>query len=213
MRLLERTEWGAAAAERAPKPHPVTSAGGAVKTVFLHHSVTGASPFSQMCRQIQRIHLDHPSIPYTDVAYNFMVSNETDEAAVGRGALAQGGATRGRNGDSLAICAVGWFSTGHDTPTPQLVTNIAGLLRKLIKDGHVAPDFRLLGHREASATECPGGLLFTQIGRIEALAKAVDPVAPVDPSAPDLALLTAVFTEQERSAAKILAMLREHRKG
>jgi hypothetical protein len=185
MIFLKRSEWGSGVKATKVVAHPVTSQGGAVKTVVLHHSVTGRSPSLDRARAIESYH-QGTSTSFYDLAYNFMLSAVDGNVFEGRGALVQGGATgkakgkkRPEDETSLSVCAIGNF---EDSEPPQLLlNNLVDLLGKLVADGHVAPDFVLRPHSDFKATACCGKHLAAEIpslvGRVRHLAKPV--VKPV----------------------------------
>jgi len=201
MQLLSRKSWGAQAAKRINR-HPVTAdLGMGVKEVFLHHSATGQGPFREKLRAIQNYHLNHPTIPYVDIAYNAAASNLEALTADCRGPELQGGATFGMNSTSLSICAIGNFE--EDQPSQILVSNIVGLLRYWIDKGWVDKDFHLRPHSDApgkeNATLCCGKYLKPLIPGIERQAKTT----PVEAGG---------LEEIETQALKLVALVREARR-
>ena len=182
MRFLSRSEWTSGVKASEVVAHPVTSNGGAVDTVVLHHSVTGRSPSMARARAIEKYHAG-PNASFFDVAYNFMVSASDTFVFEGRGALVQGGATgAGADAKTLSVCAIGNF---EDSVPPQLLlNNLVDLLTMLVASGVVAPDFVLRPHSDFKATACCGKNLAVEIpgvvSRVHHLGKPAGvPVAPV----------------------------------
>ncbi len=161
--MIKRKHWSAGVTPKRVVKHPVTSAGGAVDTVVLHHSVTGSEPFETVLRSIERFHINGE---FYDIAYNFLMNDKN--TAEGRGAFVQGGATgAGMDASSLSICVLGDYETaGKHVVSADLVDGLAGLLVDLVKMGVVAPGFNLAAHSDFKATACCGVRLKAEIPRV-----------------------------------------------
>ena len=161
MRFFNRSEWTSGVTASEVVPHPVTVKGGAVKTVVLHHSVTGRAPALAKARAIEKYHAGDET-EFFDVAYNFLVSASDSSVFEGRGSLVQGGATgAGMDASSLSVCAIGNFEASG---VPEvLLNNLVDLLSKLVADGYVSPDFVLRPHSDFKATACCGVNLVREI--------------------------------------------------
>lgn len=161
MRFFNRSEWTSGVKASEVVAHPVTVKGVAVKTVVLHHSVTGRAPALAKARAIEQYHVG-PETDFFDLAYNFLVSASDSSVFEGRGSLVQGGATgAGMDAKSLSVCAIGNF---EDSQVPEvLLNNLVDLLSKLVADGFVAADFVLRPHSDFKATACCGVNLVREI--------------------------------------------------
>lgn len=128
--------------------------------VVVHHSVTPDSRWEDMLRAVERLHIDGQ---FVDFAYNGAASNVNDEYTDGRGPLVQGGATgNGIDRTSLSVVAVGQFHSSAPNPTPpteMLLDNIAGLIARWIRAGHVSRDYQIAPHNQYYSTACCGDLL------------------------------------------------------
>jgi len=168
-RDIPREEWGLLEPKQVV-PHPVTSVGQAVSLFVLHHTVTNESPFVRTLQAIERFH--HGGV-YFDIAYNAAASNVTDETAVLRGPLTQGGATgNGVDSYSLSCVAVGSFHREGDKRfhevSDMLINNVAHKAVQWINAGHLSPNFTMDPHREHYETSCCGDALFARIPDIMA---------------------------------------------
>ena len=161
--MIKRKQWSAGVTPKRVVKHPVTSAGGAVDTVVLHHSVTSSEPFETVLRSIERYHI---SGEFYDIAYNFLLNDRY--AAEGRGAFVQGGATgAGMDASTLSICVLGDYETaGKHVVSADLVDGLAGLLVDLVKMGVLAPGFNMAAHSDFKATACCGVRLKAEIPRV-----------------------------------------------
>lgn len=160
-------DWG----RRPPKrvvAHPVLARGETISEIVVHHSVTAEGPFLGVVRSIQAAHLDNPDEGYFDIAYNYLVSSEGPDVAVGRGS-AQGGATgKGVDARSLSVCFVGDFSErGLNAQAKDNFANLVSFLRGagILSDGFVVVN----GHKHYRATECPGRIA-DEVKELERLA-------------------------------------------
>lgn len=46
-----------------------------------------------------------------------------------------------------------------EVPTPEQLETTKALIAEGVKLGKISPDYKLIGHNQVSATECPGGAL------------------------------------------------------
>ena len=153
---ITRQQWGA----RPPKS--VTPMPKPVRTVYVHHSVTPllADPATTV-RQIQAQHMDRQG--WNDIGYQELVAH-TGDVYEGRGFAVQGGATRGENSTSLAICALGNFEAM--VPPSALLDSIVARIVAAARSGALAPGFQIQGHRDANSTACPGQHLYERLPAI-----------------------------------------------
>lgn len=168
--IFLRRVWDALAAKyRYLLPvYPVTD-------VYIHHGASFApddvrdqdgdgipDEEERIARAYQRHHMFTRG--WSDIAYNFLVGL-SGSILEGRGWRHQGGATGSPyDRHSLSICAIGNFQTQE--PTEEMVQAIIGWIITGIELGHIAPDVRIHGHRDASSTSCPGFNLYQHLPRI-----------------------------------------------
>lgn len=178
MTFYGRSEWGA-----APPKYPYTKIPKPVARAFQHHSVTGkwADPAATV-KQIQTHHQDVNG--WNDIAYNEL-DDRFGNTWAGRGADNVGGATAGHNYTSLSRCALGNFQT--DDPPQVMIDSLVQQYTRWIRGGRLTIDFTLSGHRDESATACPGINLYAKLPRIRArvAANVTEPDPDPEPGEPE----------------------------
>ena len=188
--INSRSTWGA----RAPKRTISTTS--ELRLAVVHHSVNSngytAAQVPALLRSIQAYHMDAQG--WDDIGYNFLVDRfgGTWEARDGgMDKVAAGGHSRGFNVGSTGVVVLGDFM--QDSPPPAAVAAVGELLAwkfaihgvnpagtvsyytsigssSLAPGTHVLP--RINGHRDVSATACPGTWLYSQIGAIRSRAES-----------------------------------------
>lgn len=97
---------------------------------------------------------------WADIGYNFCVG-DTAVIYEGRGWNRQGAHAPGFNGNSIGFCFMGDFTS---VLPPVAARNVAQAFIICARDwGRLTTTYRLLGHRQATATACPGNALFAEI--------------------------------------------------
>ena len=94
-----------------------------------------------------------------------------------RGWRNRGGATRGYNKDSYAICLIG--DTGKQQISQAAIDAIRGLIAAGIEANRIAPDFKLRGHRDVKNTSCPGESAYAAMTQMRPGDGANTPAVPV----------------------------------
>lgn len=151
--LVTRAQWGAQPLKGNHDPM------GGVERITLHHTdehdgMRGRSD-ADVVRSIQAYHRD--TLGWADIGYHYLVGHD-GRVYEGRAVSAQGAHSGGANNQrNLGISVIGNFSTHLPAPA-QLAA-----LRAFLADRQAA--YRvgasgLLGHRDLSATECPGSALY-----------------------------------------------------
>jgi peptidoglycan recognition protein len=159
MKLVRRSEWGAA----PPKGKPRQIAA-PVASLFLHHSVSPDGS-DQRIRDIQRFHQQTQN--WADVAYNWLYSPSSRLWYEGRGPGILGAHTRGHNKRSHAVCVLGNFEV--ERPAPHVVQDLADFARW---HGTSWGPNRFQGHRDVGSTACPGKHLYGLIRDINLYAES-----------------------------------------
>jgi hypothetical protein len=190
--IITRKQWGANEKFRNCGPYYVAP----VKMGFVHHTADGntysRSESDDMVRAILWYHTQ--ALGWCDIAYNFLV-DRFGRVFEGRyGGMDQPvlpGATKGFNTGSVAVSAIGTFSTA--TPPTAMVASIERLLAWRLDVAHVPPTGkvwmysrgstggkypegqwvqfnRISGHRDAGFTACPGDRLYAKLGSIRTVA-------------------------------------------
>nr|AME17979.1 peptidoglycan recognition protein B [Antheraea pernyi] len=134
-----------------------------VTYVVIHHTyIPGVCMTREECSSAMRsMQNTHQLINgWADIGYNFAVGGE-GSVYEGRGWTAVGAHAVGFNTNSIGIVLIGdWVS--NLPPTRQLQT-AKELIAAGVKLGYIRPDYMLIGHRQATPTECPGETLFREI--------------------------------------------------
>ncbi|XP_034828319.1 peptidoglycan-recognition protein LB-like [Maniola hyperantus] len=155
--LITRDDWNARPA-RSP-----TALITPVELVIIHHSYVPTACFStDDCSRAMRAMQDFHQLSngWDDIGYNFAVGSD-GQAYEGRGWDRVGAHAVGFNSRSIGIVLIGdWVSIVP--PQIQLETT-KQLIAVGVELGYISPEYRLIGHRQTKATECPGEALFQEI--------------------------------------------------
>lgn len=155
-KIVTRAEWnarpgGGSKLKFRPAPY-----------VHIHHTAGAAcdtdAKCSQQMRNIQKLHLD--TRKWSDIGYNFCVGGN-GMIYIGRGWDRQGAHAPGYNNQSIGICFIGTFTS--QTPTQAAIKAAQDLIACGVAQGHIRPTYGLVGHRQTSATACPGDSLFNLV--------------------------------------------------
>ncbi len=155
-RIVTRAQWGARAATTAQLPiRPAPFA-------VVHHTAGSACATEAACatqmRNIQNFHMNTNG--WADIGYNFCVGNDGN-AYEGRGWGRQGAHAPPYNNQSVGICIFGTFTSA--LPSTAALNAARLLITCGVSLGHLRPAYWVIGHRQASATECPGTALFNDL--------------------------------------------------
>lgn len=165
MQLLTRDEWG------ARPPRAVSRIATPTAVLALHHfAIDRRGPSG--ARWCQNLHMDDRGM--YDVAYTLMADHEA--VYEGRGPGVGGGHTRGWNDRAHAVAAMIDGRTAVDDP---VLDRLAEAAVHLWREGAVAAPAYTGGHRDYSASSCPGDELYARIPEINRRAAALaDPGGP-----------------------------------
>lgn len=190
--IITRAQWGADESLRDCSP----SYSPTVKVGFVHHTVGSntytASQSASIVRGIYAYHVNGNG--WCDIGYNFLVdrygqifegrAGGIDQAVIGAHTLAF-------NYESFGVSAMGDFSTAATpaamvsslskvigwklslfgrNPTGSDVLTSAGGTGARWPRGTVVTFRTVSGHRDAYSTECPGAVLYGQLGNIRTMA-------------------------------------------
>ena len=112
--------------------------------IVLHHAdAVGIGP--------QDVHRWHLNNGWAGIGYNFFVAQD-GTVYRGRPVEVAGAHCYGFNSQSVGICAEGDYEASGPMPDPQKVA-IVELIRELLV---MYPQAQIVGHRDLSATACPG---------------------------------------------------------
>ncbi|XP_062128692.1 peptidoglycan-recognition protein LC isoform X6 [Drosophila sulfurigaster albostrigata] len=130
-----------------------------VHRVIISHTAAEGCESEDICaarvRLVQNFHMD--GYQWDQIGYNFLIGGD-GLVYEGRGWDTRGSHTMGYNIDSIGITFMGTFTkispTERQLVACQLLLEEGERLKKLV------PDYRLYGHRQLSATESPGDILY-----------------------------------------------------
>ncbi|XP_075155447.1 peptidoglycan-recognition protein SC2-like [Haematobia irritans] len=155
--IVSRSEW-VAAAYRGTK---ATLANGK-SYVIIHHTAgaycsTKAACITQM-KNIQNYHQNTQG--WDDIGYNFLIGGD-GLVYEGRGWNVVGVHASGYNSLSIGISFMGNYN--NDKPNAAQITAAKELLAAAVSRGQIVSGYTMYGHRQVSATECPGTNLWNEI--------------------------------------------------
>ncbi|XP_069700794.1 peptidoglycan-recognition protein LC-like [Periplaneta americana] len=128
--------------------------------VILHTATEGCSTQAEcvfLVRHTQTFHIE--SNGWDDIGYSFLVGGDAS-VYVGRGWDTQGAFAYGYNNRSIGIAFIGTFI--DDVPVPKQIAAGLQLIQQGVQLGKIAKDYKVMAHRQLSATESPG-LAFYEI--------------------------------------------------
>lgn len=157
VRFVERNEWGA-----QPPSEQLTKMKLPVPYVIISHTVTEFCSTQSDCtfhvRFAQTFHIE--SRKWSDIAYNFLVGGD-GLAYVGRSWDYMGAHSFGYNNISIGISFIGTFNAV--IPPKRQLYAAQRIIELGVEAGKIAPDYKLLGHRQISETLSPGDALYSII--------------------------------------------------
>ncbi|XP_069701746.1 peptidoglycan-recognition protein LE-like [Periplaneta americana] len=128
--------------------------------VILHTATEGGSTQAEcvfLVRTMQSYHIE--SKGWDDIGYSFLVGGD-GSVYVGRGWDTQGSFAYGYNNRSIGIAFIGTFI--NEVPVPKQIAAGLQLIQEGVQLGKLAKDYKVMAHRQLSATESPG-LAFYEI--------------------------------------------------
>jgi len=157
VRFVKRNEWNA-----QPPTSPLTKMKLPVPYVIISHTVTKFCTTQSECivyvKAVQIFHME--SNNWSDIGYNFLVGGD-GLAYVGRSWDYIGAHSYGYNDKSIGISFIGTFNS---VVPPKTQLHAAQKIIELgVKTGKIAPDYKLLGHRQVTNTLSPGNALYNEI--------------------------------------------------
>jgi len=137
--------------------------------IVIHHSVTnlaGKTPIEQV-QEEENIHFSlRKRKGYGSIAYNFVVSRDGQQwEGMGWDRVT---VANWWGDDTIAICIAGNYQPGvpgieNLSPNTEQLTAAAEIIYEGMKLGWIAPDAKIIGHRQAGKTSCPGDNLYKQL--------------------------------------------------
>ncbi|SDY15505.1 N-acetylmuramoyl-L-alanine amidase [Micromonospora pattaloongensis] len=191
--MVTRAGWGANEAITRPAEYRKE-----VKAVFVHHTAGSntynCSESASIIRAIQTYHVQTNG--WEDIGYNFLVDKcgtlfEGHAGGIDKPVL--GAHTLGFNTDTTGIAVLGtYIDAGVNTAVQDAIASLAayklglygydpagkvmmtaGLSNGKFNQGDRVEMFRISGHRDGYATECPGEALYRQLPTIRTRAAGV----------------------------------------
>ncbi|XP_063896610.1 peptidoglycan-recognition protein LB [Helicoverpa armigera] len=155
--FVTRKQW------KARSPVKKTPLQTPVPFVVIHHSYIPAACYDkeQCCaamRSMQNFHIDDRG--WWDIGYSFAVGSD-GAAYEGRGWETLGAHALHFNTVSIGICLIGDWR--FEVPPAEQRKTAMALIAAGVELGYIKPDYKLVGHRQVRATECPGDALFNEI--------------------------------------------------
>ncbi|CAH2314741.1 peptidoglycan recognition 1 [Pelobates cultripes] len=154
--ILTKSQWGGRAATcRTAMTTPVTY-------VVVHHTEGTACTSQSACitqaKNIQNYHMN--SNGWCDIGYNFLVG-EDGNAYEGRGWTSVGAHAPNYNSNSIGISVFGSFTSKNPTTAAQ--NAVKNLISCGVSRGYIKSAYILKGHRNVTATDCPGNTFYNTV--------------------------------------------------
>jgi N-acetylmuramoyl-L-alanine amidase len=173
MRIIARGAWGARYGQGATIAGPVS-------LVVVHHTAgPDLGPAASEQREVEvvrRIEEQHGAPKpkgngWAGIGYNWLVF-PSGRVYEGRGWRREGAHTPGKNKESVGVAFV--MDAEATEPTAEAMQACQDLLAFGVLGNHIAPGFEVRGHRDFTATKCPGARLYVRLGQLRA------PVRPAE---------------------------------
>ncbi|XP_049828072.1 uncharacterized protein LOC126267162 isoform X2 [Schistocerca gregaria] len=133
-----------------------------VPYVIISHSATEGCDTQAACthliRFLQTFHIE--SRGWSDIIYNFLVGGD-GYVYEGRGWSVVGAHTFGYNNRSIGLNMVGTFTKA--LPSEAQMLALRQLIELGVREGFIAENYKLLGHRQLANTESPGTRLYEEL--------------------------------------------------
>ncbi|XP_052870252.1 peptidoglycan-recognition protein LB [Anopheles cruzii] len=147
----------------AKPPKLIERFAGPIPYVIIHHSYQPAACHSKLecikaMQSMQRFHQDERN--WNDIGYSFAVGGD-GRIYQGRGFNVVGAHAPRYNANSVGICLIGDWTA--ELPPKTMLAATETVIEYGVRQGIIAQNYTLLGHRQVRATECPGDRLFEEI--------------------------------------------------
>lgn len=155
--IISRDDWS------ARPPIAKEAMANPVQYVVIHHSeYPEACNTTEQCiaamQEMQNMHQYDNG--WNDIGYSFGVGGDGN-AYEGRGWSSVGAHAPGYNTISIGICIIGsWM---EKLPSQIQLQKVHDLIDYGVRIAMISPDYKLIGHRQAKNTSCPGDKLFEEI--------------------------------------------------
>lgn len=157
MIYFTRPDWGAVHGRGAINPGPKP-------WVVVHHFASPDIPcgatIAEEAKAIRGVEAHHAGKGWAGIGYNFVIT-QSGHIYEGRGWGRIGSHAKGRNSTSVGVCFA-IDGDAHDL-TPAAIKAFRDLVDAGVGTGEIAPDHKIVGHRDVWATACPGDRIYAQL--------------------------------------------------
>ncbi|XP_026740216.1 peptidoglycan-recognition protein LB-like [Trichoplusia ni] len=156
--FVSREQWGA-----RPPASTYSQLSSPVPYVVVHHTyIPPACATTDVCKRYMRSMQTTHQVTngWQDIGYNFAVGGD-GSVYEGRGWEAVGAHAVGYNVQSIGVVMIGDFVS--NLPPANMLQTLKDFIAAGVNLGYISPNYRLIGHRQVSATECPGKALYNEI--------------------------------------------------
>ncbi|CAD7092418.1 unnamed protein product [Hermetia illucens] len=155
--LITRAQWGARA------PTGTSKFSGVIPYVVIHHSESpGVCTTTDACkaamRSMQNYHMN--SNGWADIGYSFAIGGDGNTYE-GRGYNVVGAHAPGYNSQSIGLLLIGDFRKAN--APAKMITAAKNFISSAVSAGKLSSSYKLIGHRQAVSTDCPGDKLYAEI--------------------------------------------------
>lgn len=161
-RIVSREEWKARNATEgyiqlpySPTPYVTVHHGGILQYCY------DQTECSTIVRSYQDLHIDDRK--WIDIGYNFVIG-EDGNVYEGRGWDSVGAHAPGYNTQSIGVSIIGDFS--HFIPNKPALKALKSLIACGVQLGKISPDYKVIGHRQARDTVCPGEVFYEWVQKM-----------------------------------------------
>jgi len=160
-KLIRRDEWKANPPKEPYIKHTPLR-------ITIHHTA-GYYPqtFEDALSEIQFIQDYHQNAKgWIDIGYHFLI-DPLGNIFEGRPVMVVGAHVGGKNTNNVGISLMGNYHPPQNNEVTQKSIDSIVILMKYLKDEFKIPKNEIYGHRDLSATDCPGDLLYLKIPEIK----------------------------------------------
>ncbi|XP_053545201.1 peptidoglycan-recognition protein SC2 [Bombina bombina] len=154
--IISKSQWGG----RAPTCR--TAMATPVTYVIIHHTAGASCTTQSACitqvKNIQNMHMT--TNEWCDIGYSFLVG-EDGNIYEGRGWTSVGAHAPNYNSNSIGINIIGTFTSRNPNAAAQNAAK--ALISCGVTKGYIKSAYILKGHRNVTATECPGNTFYNTI--------------------------------------------------
>ncbi|KAH8242397.1 hypothetical protein KR032_005152 [Drosophila birchii] len=155
--IVTRAEWNA-----QPPNGPMDAMETPLPRAIIAHTAGVGCTDDESCalqvRNLQNFQMSR--FKFSDIGYHYLIGGN-GKVYEGRSPALSGAFAAPNNKGSLGIVFIGTFV--KQAPTREAIEAAKNLLEYAVQKGQLVENYKLLGHRQVSATESPGSALYTLI--------------------------------------------------